>query len=70
MFIVGKNIRLSKNMMKSAMKKEILKLIDECGISRIDFLEEMESVGQLPFTDVDYEAVVKKYGIVSINSLQ
>jgi hypothetical protein len=51
-------------------KKEILKLIDKCGISRIDFLEELEAVGQLPFTDADYEAAVKKYGIVSINSLQ
>ena len=40
-------------------KKEILKLIDKCGISRIDFLEELEAVGQLPFTDADYKAAVK-----------
>ncbi len=57
-------------MTKSVRKKEILKLIDELGISRIDFLEELESVGQLPFTDADYKAAVKKYDIVSINSLQ
>ena len=45
-------------------KQEILSMVDNAGISRRDFLEELELIGQLPFTDKQYEHTMKKFGII------
>lgn len=49
---------------KLSKKHEILNIIDQASINRRDFLEELELIGQLPFTDEQYELTLKKFGII------
>ena len=49
---------------KLSKKHEILRLVDNAGVARMNFLEELELVGQMPFSDEDYKVVLKKFGII------